>query len=138
LRGQWSTPDGYKDDYQEYSLTVSLTANQASEGNIIKVDGSGCFFWRLTGIVQRSEDGQGAAWFRFRDVRGRYMSASPIRVGTWGAGTQSIPVLPFYVIGPGLQVFLDLYERAGFPCDVNVCLRGFRRKKVVQVEGVAA
>jgi hypothetical protein len=131
MPGTHKAPEGYEDQYQEYSLLYSLTALQVSRDNAINFDQAGCFIWLLTGSQVGVPVTNNSPYVWVRDHLGRYMQDQPVQLRSWAQpGELSAPLPVPQIIPGGSQMLFDLYEVNNTSISGNIVLRGFTRRRI--------
>lgn len=129
--GVHKAPDGYVDEYQEYSLLFSLTALQVSRNNAINTDQRGCFIWLLTGCQVGVPITNNSPYVWVRDHLGRYMQDQPVQMRSWAQPGELSSPMPVPLIVPGgSQLLFDFFEVNNTTITGNVVLRGINRRRI--------
>ena len=132
LTGSSATPEGYTDEYREYSLSVVLAPsveayNQVSRNNDLNVWGAGCFLWMLT----KARSVGTSPYIMVKDHLGRFMFNEPVLLTSFcGPGEYGAPLVPVLVVPQGGQLTFDLYEVDLAGIDVSIVVCGIQRRRL--------
>jgi hypothetical protein len=128
---EWTseTPAGYRDEFQMFTLTQALTANQVLTA-VLPTDTSGqCnFYWRMLGVFLYG--GIGVPAVRIRDSEGYMMMNTRVALanGTpFGNQDAMTPILVAHRMTPGAELTFDLAEETGNPVTVLFMIIGNKR-----------
>lgn len=122
-------PAGYRDEFQFYTITQALTANQVLTVDLITDTAGQCnFYWRHFGVFLYG--GTGVPALRLRDSDGFIMMNTRVVLSNGAPyGNQDVltPILPPHRMAPAAKMSLDLIEESGNAITVVFMFSGVKR-----------